>query len=293
MTVKKTRGIGLGNARCHLFIHLSITVILLSLSCSVPPSVVASMSEDFESGTIENTKWDFVEASGVECSVVGGKLRIEGTRNGGGDWSNHDTWTNIESILHYGPGVEIEYKNSVGGFGTGYGSGISLFQDSRNHIDIGQTYDPGAGRNATLSRWGKINGAWLTGVTLDSRPIDSSTMHTFRVVYPENRVAEIYVDDVKVETYSFNLDHFSIRFFGHTRMNSDYIKAFFDDTTIEGTPSQGLPENGDPTEGDDANSLFYCEGSSCDVWIYLAVAIVSFGLIAVVWLIESRSRAQL
>jgi hypothetical protein len=249
------------------------SVVLLLLMCSVTSfNVEADITERFNSSVLDPTIWTSTNSYNVSSSIDSGELIIQGLRDGGGDWANSDTWTNIETVARFGPGVEIEYRNSIGGYGTGYGSGFSLYQDANNHIDMGQTYDPGAGANVTLSRGGKLDGAWLGGVRLDLRPIDSSIMHTFKIVYAHDKTAEIFVDGNLVDTYSFDLDNFNIRFFGHTRRSGDQIRAVFDDVSIR--------ELAPPTEDD-----LDCPS---DFWFYVLLAVVIGEFLVIIALLAGR-----
>jgi hypothetical protein len=187
--------------------------------------------DDFNDGAIDPARWTARAEGGIGVREQGGALVFNGTQGLGDMWAPHANVTSVATTTSIYADLV-----SFSGTGSGYASGIVLYQDERNHVVLGPIVDPGQyGTGAVNIQLGyRTNDVWTNMGLGELGP----GPHRFGIVYQAGH-ATFYDNDNAIYNLSIQLQYLKYHVFGNARDTGDTLQAAWDN--ISGMDAILLP----------------------------------------------------
>jgi hypothetical protein len=196
-----------------------------------PYPVTEGLFDDFNDDSIDPAKWIAQAEDGIVVGEQGGALVFNGTKGSG------ELWYPLANVTSVATTTAIHADLvSFSGTGSGYASGIVLYQDERNHVVLGPIVDPGQyGTGVVNIQLGyRTNDVWTNMGLGELGP----GPHRFGIAYQAGH-ATFYDNDNVLYNLSIQLQDLKYHVFGNARSTGDTLQAAWDD--ISGRDAMLLP----------------------------------------------------
>jgi len=191
-----------------------------------------ALFDDFNDGSLDAANWTKRAEGGVGVDEQGGAIVFRGAKTGGSYW---EPQANISAAA--GTTSISADLVSFDGYGTGYVTGILLYQDDTTHLVLSAVVDPGDwGTDRPIVQYGyRINDVWYhCGLgELGSLPLRLGIAYQGGTGY-------YYVNGKIVMSKVIAMTSTTYRFFGSARWPGDSVDASWDN--VCGTEPGSLPD---------------------------------------------------
>jgi hypothetical protein len=190
-----------------------------------------NLYDDFNDNSLDLARWTKTdEANGATMSEAGGRLRISCRSTTSTFWACRGRLTSTATVAWSISGDLASFSGS----GSGYASGLVMYQDASNMISVTQTYDPGSWGSTVRVLWASVEGG---AVTENNVKEATAGQHNYRIEY-SGGTASVFQDAQIIGSKAISLSNCHLLVENAVRASGDAMTAEWDNIILD-YPSTG------------------------------------------------------
>jgi hypothetical protein len=185
-----------------------------------------NLYDDFNDNNLDLSRWTKTdEVNGATMSETGGRLRIACQSTTSTFWACHGRLTSTATVAWSISGDFASFSGS----GSGYASGLVMYQDASNLISVTQTYDPGSWGGTVRVLWASVEGGTVTENNVNEA---TAGQHNYRIEY-SGGTASVFQDGQLLGSKAISLSNCHLLVENAVRSSGDIMTADWDNIILD------------------------------------------------------------